>query len=243
MPITTACEYEEFNSAVHMPTISGTVWNQQKGGQRHRNLSKAVNAAVTKATVSENGLVYSQPRSAPKSQREIPQTSAAKTIVEEMEIRVNMHHDQTIKRQDLIALLQRVHLRGLPCYPLLAVFFTGAGEPPDCLPMLRSPAPKTGFIFAEDFRDHLRDAMVINEGVHDGAVAFRRSTIAELYKCLGWSYRIVAKRKVRAAEPNRGAAYNSAISLSLTPAVDCVCLFSRNELEVFSVGERLTLQS
>jgi hypothetical protein len=42
------------------------------------------------------------------------------------------------------------------------------------------------------------------------------------------------------AEPNRGAAYNSAISLSLSAGVDRVCLFSRSELEIFVSGERAT---
>ena len=135
------------------------------------------------------------------------------------------------------AVLRKVHSQGLPRYPLLVVFFTGGKEPPDCVSMLRLPTSRVGFVFGEDFGDRVREAVADNESAHDGAVAFGRMRISEFHKCVGWSYRIVARRTALAADPNRGAAYNSAISLSLSAGVDQVCLFSR-ELEVFSGGKR-----
>ncbi|WP_342741111.1 hypothetical protein [Bradyrhizobium sp. B117] len=138
------------------------------------------------------------------------------------------------------ALLRKVHSEGLPRYPLLVVFFTGSEEPPDCVSMLRVPMLSGGFVFGEDFGSRVRQAMADNESAHDGAVAFGRSRKSSSYKCAGWSYRIVATTASGAAEANRGAAYNSAISLSLSRGVDLVCLFSR-DLEIFVGGRRATL--
>jgi len=142
------------------------------------------------------------------------------------------------EEMDIDAVLWKVHAAGLPRYPLLVVFFTGGVEPPDCALMLRLPMPRGGFVFGLDFADRVQDAIGHNDSAHDGAVAFGRTSDLEPYKCAGWSYRIVAKQRSPAAEPNRGAAYNSAISLSLSAGVDRVCLFSRSELEIFVRGER-----
>lgn len=142
------------------------------------------------------------------------------------------------EEMDIEAVLRKVHSQGLPRYPLLVVFFTGGEEPPDCVSMLRLPMPNGGFPFGEDFGNRVQEAMAGNESAHDGAVAFGRIGVSNAYKCAGWSYRIVARQTPHAAEANRGAAYNSAISLSLSAGVDRVCLFSRSELEVFSGGKR-----
>jgi hypothetical protein len=142
------------------------------------------------------------------------------------------------EEMDIEALLRKVHSQGLTRYPLLVVFFTGGEEPPDCVSMPRLPMPNGGFVFAEDFGNRVREAMEKNESAHDGAVAFGRRTISEPYKCVGWSYRIVARQTSHTAEANRGAAYNSAVSLSLSVGVDRVCLFSHSELEVFLDGKR-----
>lgn len=143
-----------------------------------------------------------------------------------------------VEEMDIEAMLRKIHSQGLPSYPLLAVFFTGGAEPPDCVSMLRLPMPKGGFAFGDDFCSRFREVMAGNESAHDGAVAFGRLRKSDPYRCAGWSYRIVARQTSDAAEANRGAAYNSAISLSLSVAVDRVCLFSRSELEVFSDGKR-----
>jgi len=142
------------------------------------------------------------------------------------------------EEMDIEAVLRKVHAQGLPSYPLLVVFFTGGAEPPDCVSMLRLPMPRGRFVFGLDFAGRVQDAMADNDSAHDGAVAFGRMRDLEPYKCAGWSYRIVAKQSSHAAEPNRGAAYNSAMSLSLSAGVDRVCLFSRSELEIFVGGER-----
>lgn len=142
------------------------------------------------------------------------------------------------KEMDIEAVLRKVHSQGLPSYPLLVVFFTGCAEPPDCVSMLRLPMPKGGFAFGDDFSNRVREVVAGNESAHDGAVAFGRMRNSDPYRCAGWSYRIVARQTSDAAEANRGAAYNSAISLSLSVGVDRVCLFSRSELEIFSSGKR-----
>lgn len=144
------------------------------------------------------------------------------------------------EERDIEAILRKVHSEGLPRYPLLVVFFTGSEEPPDCVSMLRVPMLSGGFVFDGSFGSRVREAMAGNDSAHDGAVAFGRMSKSEPYKCVGWSYRIVARQVSNAAEANRGAAYNSALSLSLSSGVDCVCLFSR-ELEIFSGGKRSTL--
>jgi hypothetical protein len=142
------------------------------------------------------------------------------------------------EEMDIEAILRKVYAQGLPSYPLLMVFFTGCAEPPDCVSMLRLPMPKGGFSFDEGFGNRVREVMVGNESAHDGAVAFGRMRNSDPYRCVGWSYRIVARQASDAAEANRGAAYNSAISLSLSVGVDRVCLFSHSALEVFSGGVR-----
>lgn len=138
---------------------------------------------------------------------------------------------------EIETLLRKVHSEGLPRYPLLVVFYTGGGAPPGCVSMPRIPMLPGGFVFGEDFGSRVRQAMTENESAHDGAVAFGRASKSDAYKCTGWSYRIVAAGVPDAAEVNRGAAYNSAISLSLSTGVDLVCLFSR-ELEIFVGGKR-----
>lgn len=145
-----------------------------------------------------------------------------------------------MSEMDVEAIVRKVHSEGLPRYPLLVVFFTGSAEPPDCVSMRRVPMPSAGFVFDEDFGSRVRVAMALNESAHDGAVAFGRMTNTDPYRCVGWSYRIIARQASEDAEANRGAAYNSAVSLSLSDGVDLVCLFSRG-LEVFSAGRRTRL--
>jgi hypothetical protein len=147
-----------------------------------------------------------------------------------------MAFDAMVEISDLTLLLREVHSRGLPRFPVLIIFFTGSSEPPDCLPMKRCPMPSLGFPFDADFPEHLQSALAINEAVHDGAVAFGRLTNAESYKCVGWSYLIGCTRSVENADSNRGAAYNSAISLSSSAGIDCVSLFSKSDLEIFGQG-------
>lgn len=139
---------------------------------------------------------------------------------------------------DISVLLRDVHSRNLPRYPLIVVFFTGGTEPPDCLPMKRFPDPERGFLFDVDFGDRVLSALALNGAVHDGAVAFGRPTTGERYRCAGWSFLICPARAAPSADANRGAAYNSAISLSLTAGVDCVALYSVDELECFVGGTR-----
>ena len=160
---------------------------------------KQLKIAVTAAIVNENGLVYSQARLTPKNQRDAPHTAAARTIVAAIEIRVNMDPRQKSVQLDISVVLRDVHSRNLPRYPLIVVFFTGGTEPPDCLPMKRSPGPERGFLFDVDFGDRVLSALALNEAVHDGAVAFGRPTTVEPYRCAGWSFLICPARSAPSA--------------------------------------------
>ena len=53
---------------------------------------------------------------------------------------------------------------------------------------------------------------------------------------MGWSYRIVARGLAPAVTSNRGSAYNSAISLSVSAGIDCVLLATPTGFEVFREG-------
>ena len=156
--------------------------------------------------------------------------------MEDTEIRENMVSGAVVVQQDLIRLLREVHSRGLPRFPVLAIFFTGSSAPPDSVPMKRQPDVGVGFPFDIDFPERFLEALAINEAVHDGAVAFGRPNASVKYACVGWSYLIGCSHQVVNADANRGAAYNSAISLSLSKGVDCVSLFSKSDLEIFVQG-------
>lgn len=145
------------------------------------------------------------------------------------------------KWNDIETLLRRVHFATLKRYPLLVVFYTGAGGPPDCVPMARAPNPDRGFDFGDDFESRVQEALAINDSAHDGAVVFGRREASEPYVCVGWSHRIVANQNIECAEPNRGAAYNSAICLSTTLEIDGVCLFSQTGTEIFVRGKKKVL--
>ncbi|TIP26210.1 MAG: hypothetical protein E5X67_21340 [Mesorhizobium sp.] len=143
----------------------------------------------------------------------------------------------TSPAQSLEPIFAGIQAIGLSRYPLLAVFFSGNKLPGDCVPMARTPMPFTDFLFDKSFPKHLSAALHENESIHDGAVLFGRVDSHDLYRCSGWSFRIVAKHQPSTAEANRGSAYNSAISLSGAPRIDCVCLFTESDFEVFVAGK------
>ncbi len=131
---------------------------------------------------------------------------------------------------------QAIYKVGFSRYPLLILFYTGTGIPEDCIPMKRSPAAPIGFPFGEDFAARYAEAISLNESVHDGAVLFGRSKTSERYRCMGWSCRIASRFQPQDAEPNRGSAYNSAISISGLADIDCVFLLTAGGVESFING-------
>jgi hypothetical protein len=173
----------------------------------------------------------------PSNHSEAAQVDAAKMMVAETEKRVNIGSEHR-ELADVIGILSEVHTQGLQKYPILVIFFTGSGSPPDCIRMKRQPIPPSGFVLSRDFPERFGQALAINPAVHDGAVAFARSGLSDPYKCTGWSYLICARAYLDTADCNRGAAYNSAMFLSASPGIDCVALFSAAELEVFVNGKR-----
>jgi hypothetical protein len=158
-------------------------------------------------------------------------------IIVERDTRVIMPISGPSTINELGALLADIHAGGLPYHPVIMVFFTGLVTPRSCVPMLRNPAPDTGFAFDRSFASHLSHAYSVNDSVHDGAVLFRRRRPDHLYLCHGWSFRMVARGKPDKAAPNRGSAYNSAIAVSLAGGVDCVVLLLEQGFEMFVGGE------
>jgi len=150
-----------------------------------------------------------------------------------------LDHDEDI--QMLADKLEQIHENGLPSYPLIVFFYSGDGNPSNCIEMARDPNPSTGQPFDKNLGDYVSNALSINPAVHDGAICFARATKLHNYTLKGWSYRITAAYLINNPDKNRGSAYNSAVSMSVSEGVVCVCLFLEGEYEMFVNGERIQL--
>ncbi|MBY5658492.1 hypothetical protein [Rhizobium leguminosarum] len=157
--------------------------------------------------------------------------------MDDTENRENMATVHAQSEFDLIRIVSEFSRSRLPWYPLILVFCTGKKYPSDCIPMKRIPEPATGHYFNGDFLRHLATAFAENESIHDGAVVLARESSSTHYAQSAWSVRIAAPHVVENAAPNRGAAYNSSLALSVAPDVDLVCLLVRDRTDFFSNGE------
>lgn len=152
----------------------------------------------------------------------------------EIELRVNkMAPDKNAKLKSKLYNLQR---RSLPFHPLILVFSTGSLSVQDCLPMARDPMPDIGATFSLDLISILEEAVHLNPSIHDGAIIFSRETETAEYRLSAWSMRIVSNRTPNHFEPNVGSAHNSALALSLAPAVELCAIFSNDGLSIFEKG-------
>lgn len=105
--------------------------------------------------------------------------------------------------------------------------------------MHRAPRPAVGFQITPSFNEQLSNALALNRSIHDGAAVFCRIDATGSYMLREWSMRIVSSHVAKEAEANRGSAYHSALSLSFSDDVDLVCLFTRENLEVYQDGEEI----
>lgn len=109
--------------------------------------------------------------------------------------------------------------------------------------MSRSPVPPTGAHFSAEFGSVLASAVAENPSIHDGAIAFLRSSPETIYTLRSWSLRIISRYRSPFAEPNRGSAYNSALSISLSLSVDASAIIFANSLDFFVNGRQLDSDS
>ena len=105
--------------------------------------------------------------------------------------------------------------------------------------MRREPRLAVGFQIGPNFNEHLSNALALNPSIHDGALVFGRIDGTQSYMLREWSMRIVSSHVGKEAEANRGSAYHSALALSSSNDVDLVCLYTRENLEVFLNGEEI----
>lgn len=142
----------------------------------------------------------------------------------------------------LISMLQELQRLPLPFHPLILVFSTGGVSDTDCVPMKRSPMPKTGSSFDLSFRSVISEAYSKNPSIHDGAIVFNRKRPDDDYLLEAWSMRIVSKANIEEAEPNHGSAYNSVFSLSVSAHIDLCGIISKDGLRIFKDGNSVPRQ-
>lgn len=115
-------------------------------------------------------------------------------------------------------------------------FYTSASFPEFSEPMLRIPEPEIGSLFNEEFADIMKEAISINEAVHDGAVMLGRADVSAPYQIRGWSYRLIAPFSSSETVENRGSAFNSCMAMSDVSDVDCLYLWSSGQIWRFCEG-------
>jgi hypothetical protein len=98
--------------------------------------------------------------------------------------------------------------------------------------------PPLGDTFDDSFLATVARAQAANAAIHDGAIIVSREGTSDAYRVTGWSYRLIPPNSARNAVTNRGSAYNSAISMSLTRGVDAVALISTTYADIFISGRR-----
>ncbi|MBZ5762067.1 hypothetical protein LAV84_23190 [Rhizobium sp. VS19-DR104.2] len=145
----------------------------------------------------------------------------------------------SLQFDELRSILLQLRERKLPFHPLILVFSTGIVSNSECVPMARDPRPETGQEFSSEIIQVIAKAISTNPSIHDGAIIFTREQKAARYFLSAWSMRIVSNFSPQETEPNRGSAFNSAVSLSAEPNIDLCCIFSEKDLFVFAGGQRL----
>jgi hypothetical protein len=151
-----------------------------------------------------------------------------------MDVRVSKMNSN--QNKELLSMLMTVQRRGVPFHPLILVFATGDVSTNDCVPMKRSPMPPLGAVFTVDIGMILKVAHEENASIHDGAIIFSKEPTSARYKLAAWSARIVSNATPKAAEPNRGSAHNSAVSLSESSNIDLCCILTSNGIIAFQDG-------
>ena len=88
----------------------------------------------------------------------------------------------------------------------------------------------------------LGDVTAQNPALYDGAVMVRRQLASEVYRIVGWSFRLFPQFSIAEAPENRGSAFNSCLSMSNLPEVDAIYLLSRAGVFRFERGKAMALK-
>jgi hypothetical protein len=131
---------------------------------------------------------------------------------------------------------QRMAANDVPGATLIVCLFTGPSLPSNCAPMPRQPKPEVGMPFDSTFPSIFARAYEENPAIHDGAVMVGRTGASEVYRIVGWSFRLFPEAAPVEPQANRGSAFNSAHAMSQVPTVDAVYLLSRTDIFLFRNG-------
>ena len=177
----------------------------------------------------------------PSAHRPAPHTAVMITIKIDSDPRLSMTVLSSDQKATVRLLFQFARER-LQHYPALLCLVTGPKIPMYCVPMPRYPVPPEGAPLDEQFSKYYRAKVAEIPALHDGAVILSRRSPASPYSVSGWSYRLFSPHAPTNAEPNRGSAYNSAISMSLVENVDLVALVLSSGAELYLRGRGLALE-
>lgn len=176
----------------------------------------------------------------PRAHSAAAHTAVMITIRIDKDARFNMSMLSSDQRTTIGFLVKFADARPLH-YPVLLCLVTGPPLPQYCVEMSRSPIPPKGAVLDDQFGDYYATEVARTPALHDGAVILSRSTAESAYSVSGWSYRLISPERPPKTEPNRGSAYNSAVSMSFVDHVDLVALILESGIEVYVQGQRLDL--
>jgi hypothetical protein len=119
---------------------------------------------------------------------------------------------------------------------LIACIYVGSDVPAFCEPMPRDPLPELGMVVDSTLSASLREALQINNAVHDGAMMIRANDTGP-FELTGWSYRLYPPPVANVPlSSNRGSAFNSCLAMSVVDRVQWLYLLSQGTVTVFENG-------
>lgn len=101
--------------------------------------------------------------------------------------------------------------------------------------MKRDPLPPLGQSLGPSFAEEWRNAVALNSAIHDGAVMAAPDD-DDIYKVIGWSYRLFPPELDVQEHGNRGSAFNSCLAMSSSEGVARLYLVTRGECWRFIGG-------
>jgi hypothetical protein len=127
-------------------------------------------------------------------------------------------------------------------YPIICCLHDAERIPSFTAPMLRDPAPPVGQEVTVRFVDIIRQAIALNEAIHDGAIMATRISESRII-ISGWSYRLFPPDPYGWRPTNRGSAFNSCFAMSVIEGVERVYLHSKGLSWCFQAGQITELSS
>ncbi len=103
--------------------------------------------------------------------------------------------------------------------------------------MPRFPAPEIDWPIDETFHRKIALGITSNPAVHDGAIIAGYDAEEQLYRVLGWSFRLLPPPIETATYNNRGSAFHSSLAMSAVNGIDAVIFWSNGSLLVFDRGK------